>query len=140
MMRSTRQSRNPVNALIQPLTECEAKFRSNALVSNALVWRTVIVPGSMRWAICIATANRNGLAGLSPARTVDGIPDLDDQFLRNETLAELAKALGPRTSFDYDYDFGDGWEHRVTVQETLALDPAFTPEDVGGTVRLTPAS
>jgi hypothetical protein len=47
--------------------------------------------------------------------------------------------------FDYEYDFGDGWEHRILVEKILPLEPgraypvcikgrrACPPEDVGGT-------
>ena len=48
------------------------------------------------------------------------------------------------TSFDYTYDFGDNWEHRVTVEKVLDTSPvaslpacvdgrrACPPEDCGG--------
>lgn len=49
------------------------------------------------------------------------------------------------TSFDYSYDFGDGWDHRITVEERLPVqeghndwpmclagENACPPEDVGG--------
>lgn len=56
------------------------------------------------------------------------------------TLAEVAQA-GDR--FDYLYDFGDSWNHQVTVEKVLPADSATTvrctagkrncpPEDIGG--------
>ena len=31
---------------------------------------------------------------------------------------------------DYEYDFGDGWTHRITLQKILPRDPAGTPARV----------
>ena len=51
---------------------------------------------------------------------------------------------GPGASADYLYDFGDGWEHKVTLQKIVRRDPAVKyprctggkracpPEDCGG--------
>ena len=51
----------------------------------------------------------------------------------------------PGQSFEYVYDFGDNWQHRVTFEDLVAIDPAprtasciagaraCPPEDVGGT-------
>ena len=64
--------------------------------------------------------------------------------VQREDRVTLAAALGARKSFIYLYDFGDGWEHRVTVEKILPPEPglklpqclaganACPPEDVGG--------
>jgi len=56
----------------------------------------------------------------------------------------LNKALGSCTEFEYEYDFGDGWRHRIVMEALGAPDLALTlpiclagenacpPEDVGG--------
>jgi hypothetical protein len=61
---------------------------------------------------------------------------------RRFKLYQIAPAGGAR--FRYEYDFGDGWLHQVTVEKVLPADPemrlplclkgkrACPPEDVGG--------
>ncbi|HUE81592.1 MAG TPA: SEC-C metal-binding domain-containing protein [Pyrinomonadaceae bacterium] len=58
------------------------------------------------------------------------------------TIADLAPAA--KRSFIYEYDFGDGWEHKIVVEKILPPDPEFRhsicldganacpPEDCGG--------
>jgi hypothetical protein len=74
-------------------------------------------------------------------------PDYDDylEMLDEEyvTLGQVAPREGAK--FDYEYDFGDGWEHRVLVEKIVPPEPgqaypvcikgrrACPPEDVGGT-------
>jgi hypothetical protein len=78
-----------------------------------------------------------------------GIPDPDghargDPFAANRaTLAKLLSKAGEET-FQYAYDFGDGWEHSVLVEASAPADEGVTyprlvtaegrcpPEDVGG--------
>ncbi|MGD9145493.1 MAG: plasmid pRiA4b ORF-3 family protein [Anaerolineae bacterium] len=62
---------------------------------------------------------------------------------RGVTLGQVAPSEGDK--FDYEYDFGDGWEHRVLVEKIAPPEPgrsypvcirgrrACPPEDVGGT-------
>lgn len=76
-----------------------------------------------------------------------GVPDPDWDFDRaviSENRIKLTKALAGRKSFTYLYDFGDGWEHKVTLRKTLINEGrkkqalclgganACPPEDVGG--------
>jgi hypothetical protein len=61
---------------------------------------------------------------------------------RDVTLGQVAPHEGAK--FDYEYDFGDGWEHRVLVEKIAAPEPGRSypvcikgrrvcpPEDVGG--------
>jgi hypothetical protein len=73
-----------------------------------------------------------------------GSPDPDFP-LRNErrhTLRDLAAVEG--ASFDYEYDFGDSWDHHIVLEKLLEADPdgrypicvagarACPPEDCGG--------
>jgi hypothetical protein len=58
-------------------------------------------------------------------------------------LTEVARRV--RSTFAYEYDFGDSWDHRITVEKILDPDPAAAgralcldgeracpPEDCGG--------
>ena len=49
----------------------------------------------------------------------------------------------PKDNFTYEYDFGDGWNHKIALEKTLPLDfsespivikgkKACPPEDCGG--------
>lgn len=63
---------------------------------------------------------------------------------RNACKARLNQLTGPGGVLLYEYDFGDGWEHRVQVEEVLPAEPgreypayvagerAGPPEDSGG--------
>jgi len=59
--------------------------------------------------------------------------------------AKLADFAKPGDKFVFDYDFGDGWAHAVTIEESMLTDPftarkalcltgkrACPPEDCGG--------
>jgi len=63
---------------------------------------------------------------------------------RNARKARLHQLTGPGDVLLYEYDFGDGWEHRVQVEKVLPAEPgreypayvagerAGPPEDSGG--------
>ncbi|HVS57063.1 MAG TPA: plasmid pRiA4b ORF-3 family protein, partial [Casimicrobiaceae bacterium] len=59
-----------------------------------------------------------------------GIPDPDfpgGPSVRREDRVTLAAALGVSRSFRYLYDFGDGWEHHIKLEKTLAPEPGLPP-------------
>ena len=83
--------------------------------------------------------------------TVYGMPDDDFDFDDDEEDEEidessvtLEQAIEGHPAFVYDYDFGDGWEHHIAVEDirphgsplkfAVCLDGAGAcpPEDVGG--------
>ncbi|MGR8951955.1 MAG: plasmid pRiA4b ORF-3 family protein [Gammaproteobacteria bacterium] len=76
-----------------------------------------------------------------------GVQDSDFDFdeIRNESKFRLNQVLRQeKDSLIYEYDFGDGWQHKVTLEKILPFDPATQlplcikakgacpPEDVGG--------
>lgn len=71
--------------------------------------------------------------------------DLGDMNMVPETGCNLGALLGNSIrEFSYEYDFGDGWEHRIVVESTskpvpdwpyplcVAGERACPPEDIGG--------
>lgn len=74
-----------------------------------------------------------------PDDVFESINDLDEKRYRLNQLLKREKA-----SIVYEYDFGDGWEHNITLEKILPLNPelelpvcikakgACPPEDVGG--------
>ena len=79
-----------------------------------------------------------------PSFDLDGYEDSPHVVDENTTsLSEVARRV--RSTFAYEYDFGDSWDHRITVEKILAPDPsairlaqcldgerACPPEDCGG--------
>lgn len=74
-----------------------------------------------------------------------GISDLEiNDGVRSEQGVRLDQVAKVGDSFLYDYDFGDGWEHDVLVEEVLAAgnrvstprciagERSCPPEDCGG--------
>lgn len=72
--------------------------------------------------------------------------DLDDdggRELGNERIFTVGEAAGATQEFTYEYDFGDSWEHRIRIEQTmpglgdvrpqlLGGERACPPEDCGG--------
>jgi hypothetical protein len=74
-----------------------------------------------------------------------GEPDpVGELVLRDELDARLDAVTGKGDVFRYTYDFGDWWEHEVTVEDVVGAEPderyplcldgawACPPEDSGG--------
>lgn len=81
-------------------------------------------------------------------RTRYGVPDPDEDWgepPQDERRTRLDAIAGEGSSFRYTYDFGDGWDHKVTVEKVLPASSTATvpacidgrracpPEDCGGT-------
>jgi len=82
--------------------------------------------------------------------TFYGVPDEDYDLMDMEVLDETRFRLNQllkteKASIVYEYDFGDGWNHKITLEKILPFDVeqaipvcvkakgACPPEDVGGT-------
>ena len=123
-----------------------------------LIWRRILVPGeltlgdlhavlrpAMGWAGGHMHAFYFG-GGFNCIRYAgtETVEDCGPEVLHENsvTLAGLLQRKGQ--VFTYEYDFGDGWEHRVVVERILPLDAGITlpvcvagaracpPEDCGG--------
>lgn len=118
------------------------------------VWRRVLVDGAstldqVHEVIQAAFGWWNyHLHEFEVGRTRYGVPDPDEDWgepPRDERRTRLDAIAGEGASFEYTYDFGDGWDHKVTVEKVLPAGSALTvpacidgrracpPEDCGGT-------
>jgi hypothetical protein len=115
------------------------------------VRRTVEVPGETSLAVVheiVQTAmgwENAHLHEFEVAGTRYGVPDPDeDAGLGDETRAVLSRLATADDRLGYVYDFGDSWEHTLSVEAVDAPEPgvryprciagerACPPEDVGG--------
>jgi len=128
-----------------------------------LVWRRVLVSNQwtlaslhgylqwvMGWTDCHAHEFEIGEGTVAPDWWIEEIGhDRDTHGYRDErrvSVAAVASQLGIRGEFEYRYDMGDGWRHRIVVESLpllaevpdlrlpvcLAGENACPPEDVGG--------
>ena len=117
------------------------------------IWRRIQVPGITTLAllheviqICMGWTDYH-LHQFIIEKTKYTLPDSDGDLLgsrdeRSFTLQALAAKLEPH--FQYIYDFGDDWQHRIQVEKILAAGEghpypvllagkrACPPEDIGG--------
>ena len=121
--------------------------------TDPLIWRTVLVPDTITLVKLHAVIqaamgwwnshlHEFNIAGFRYGMT-DPEWDLDADLI-DEGRKRLLKILGHRKYFDYLYDFGDSWWHRVTLEAVLPMtnpqryalcvagENACPPEDVGG--------
>lgn len=77
-----------------------------------------------------------------------GMPNPDNEFyeldFENSMRAKLGATVASERKFVYEYDFGDGWTHKLTVEDIIDAKPreryplclegerACPPEDCGG--------
>jgi hypothetical protein len=87
----------------------------------------------------------NGVIHGDPQLLDDGWEETPPVNSRRTKLSKIVPKDGTRSSFQYEYDFGDGWEHEVLFEGFLPAEKgvryplcvegerACPPEDVGGT-------
>jgi Plasmid pRiA4b ORF-3-like protein len=109
-------------------------------VADPPVWRRVLIPAaysldrvhaviqaSMGWEDYHLHAFRLG------DRTYAAADPDDDMGSLDETQFRFGDLLGGADRIDYEYDFGDGWEHALVVEaRVLAEDGAVYPACVAG--------
>lgn len=120
-------------------------------VADPPVWRRVIIPAAysldrvhrvvqaaMGWEDCHLHRFRIGTVSYGPADLWDGADHADEARYRLADLPEAAERI------DYEYDFGDSWEHELVIEARLAADDSMVypacvagegacpPEDCGG--------
>lgn len=136
-------------------------LRIELLEVAPLVWRRVLVPD--RWTLASLHHYLQWVMGWTDShahefQVGEGLVapdwwikeaglDEDARRYRDErrvSVAAVVSELGARGEFEYSYDMGDGWQHRVVIEspttavEDLPLprcvagENACPPEDVGG--------
>ena len=140
-----------VYPLRKPATQIQLRIELAGV--TPCVWRVVLVPESialdrLNRVIQIAMGWENThLHEFTIAMVRYGVPDPEFDVpgsVISEKGVALSKALGNGSRFSYTYDFGDDWEHTLTIEERgiasdsptqircLAGENACPPEDVGG--------
>ena len=137
------------------------QFRVSLKGIDPVVWRRIVVPGSysfwdlhvaiqdaMGWLDCHLHVFRIRNPDTGEANEI-GIPDdepFDDQVqaLPGWDIPLVAYFQQPGDRADYEYDFGDGWEHEVVLEQVTSRPPdeqypvciegarVCPPEDCGG--------
>jgi pRiA4b ORF-3-like protein len=118
-------------------------------VENPRVWRRVLVSATVRLdrlheAIQAAMGWQNAhLHAFIDGQTHYGVPDPELRH-RDERKTRLNDLVKPGDHLQYTYDFGDDWEHDITIEEATVVKPgtsyplcvtgqgACPPEDSGG--------
>lgn len=120
------------------------------------IWRRLLVPGSVRLRVLHVIIQEamgwtnSHLHEFKVGDTSYSDPEFglqeDDPDVKNEAQARLSEvAPSEGASFLYNYDFGDGWKHQISVERILpaasgqsrrpvclAGARACPPEDCGG--------
>jgi hypothetical protein len=135
----------------QPPGQSVVQLRIELAEVQPLVWRRLLVPGSVRLAklsLMLQAAMGWTNSHLHNFRIGDDLYGMhydehpEDEI--DEHTVTVLQALREHDRFSFDYDFGDGWEHEVTVEAmsrtptglkfAVCLDGqnACPPEDCGG--------
>jgi hypothetical protein len=115
------------------------------------IWRRIEVPGWIALSglheviqVAMGWTNSHLHAFAIGGREYGGIDDDAPEELLEDAGFILAEVAGERDRFEYLYDFGDGWDHAVTVEKVVPSSDDVSvarclagrrncpPEDVGG--------
>jgi len=141
-----------------PIGERLYQFKITLLGFNPIIWRRFQVKSctldklnehiqtAMGWTNShLHEFQINGKRYGDPELLDDGFAD-DDPFIDSTCikLDEVVPKSGDRLTFEYKYDFGDGWQHEIVFEGCLKSEKgmrypvclegknACPPEDVGG--------
>jgi hypothetical protein len=135
----------------QPPGQSVLQLRVQLNDVNPVIWRRLLVPGSVRLAkladmLIAAMGWQNShlhAFRVGEARYGMHADDWPEDEIDEKTVTVL-QALRDEQPFVFDYDFGDSWEHEVVIEDlswshlglkyAVCLDGANAcpPEDVGG--------
>lgn len=122
------------------------------------IWRRILVPGYFTfWELHLAITDSMGwydyhlhqfevLNPRSGRKELIGVPDTYGivEVVDGKTVKIADYFTAPKCKANYEYDFGDGWNHEVLLQKILLPSPAVKypicvggkracpPEDCGG--------
>jgi hypothetical protein len=134
-----------------PPAQIVFQLRVSLVGSEPLVWRRLLVPGSVSMArlhdmfqAAMGWTNSHlhcfTVGGERYGMQYDEYPEGEI----DEKTVKVRRAIGARQAFQYEYDFGDSWDHEVVVEQSvmsvrglkhavcLAGENACPPEDCGG--------
>jgi Plasmid pRiA4b ORF-3-like protein len=142
----------PARSQPGPNTALQLRIQLNDV--DPVVWRQLLVPGKVRLAklgqmlLAAMGWNNSHLHAFRVGDTSYGMQDDDDDDFPDDEIDEqsvtVLQALHDLQPFTFDYDFGDGWEHDVVIEELIHSDTglkfavcldgerACPPDDVGG--------
>lgn len=133
--------------------KCVYQLRVELQHLEPRIWRTILVPDTLTKLDRVVQAAMGWTNSHMHDWRIDdkryGVPDPEwDNAgdMLDERGFTVGAALGERIAqFAYGYDFGDGWEHQILVEQRLAPEPGYNtwpmciaganacpPEDVGG--------
>jgi hypothetical protein len=148
--------------MTRPPSRKAVPLRIELLEVTPLVWRRVLVPDRwtladlhqyLQWVIGWTDSHAhefqvgNGLVApdwwIQEAWSAEDASRYRDE--RRVFVAAVVAEVGARGEFEYRYDMGDGWEHRIIIESVapstvsdqklpvcVAGENACPPEDVGG--------
>jgi len=141
-----------------PIGERLYQFKITLLDFKPIIWRRIQVKSctldkfhehiqtTMGWTNShLHEFQINGERHGDPELLDDGFAD-DDHFIDSTAimLGDIVPKSGKRLTFEYEYDFGDGWQHEIVFEGCLKSEKgkrypvcveganACPPEDVGG--------
>lgn len=135
-------------------TDLRKKYQIKVTLNEVkpLIWRRLVIPSSIRLDTLHATLQLalgwtdSHLHQFLVGRKRYGIPDpdFDDDVIEESRIRVEQVLKKEKQSLIYEYDFGDGWEHKVELEAILPFEASdqlpicidgsrsCPPEDVGG--------